>query len=262
VFFAFVLNMEDEFEKADNVNLPEIDEDMVLSYIFENPCFNQSETRNVKTMDSGRKEYGDEAIGYVAIKRKNNICVVKAKITPEHSISKPPYKISCVIDEKNERIKSAKCEDCAASEGGCKHAIALLFWLLRRSQDPTTTDVICYWTAPKLSSGKSEPITLDKFGKRRNISSFKVSGSFLRQVISAKQNHNAVGLKFFNKKLDHEMLFMDRMKASFAFSTTQHMNDAEQFIMFLQNKMTTESCNKIEKITTEQSTSTDWYQYR
>jgi hypothetical protein len=134
----------------------------------------------------------------------------------------------------------------------------LLFWLLRRSLDSTTTDVICYWTAPKLSSGKSEPVTLEKLGKSRNTSSFKVSGSFLRQVISAKQNHNTVGLKFFNKKLDHEMLFMDRMKASFAFSTTQHMNHAEQFVMFLQNKMTTESCNKIENITTEQSTSTDW----
>jgi hypothetical protein len=113
----------------------------------------------------------------------------------------------------------------------------LLFWLLRRSLDSTTTDVICYWTAPKLSSGKSEPVTLEKLGKSRNTSSFKVSGSFLRQVISAKQNHNALGLKFFNKKLDHEMFMdMDRMKASFAFSTTQHMNHAEQFVMFLQTK--------------------------
>ncbi|GBP90822.1 hypothetical protein EVAR_66005_1 [Eumeta japonica] len=29
--------------------------------------------------------------------------------------------------------------------GGCKHALALVMWTHRRSEDPTPTEVACYW---------------------------------------------------------------------------------------------------------------------
>lgn len=55
------------------------------------------------------------------------------------------------VDEKNGLILSAKCHDCAASEGGCKHAVAFLMWVHRRSEEPACTSVECYWRKAKLS---------------------------------------------------------------------------------------------------------------
>ena len=36
---------------------------------------------------AGREQYGDNAVSYVQVKHDNDICVVKAKITPEHTFS-------------------------------------------------------------------------------------------------------------------------------------------------------------------------------
>lgn len=66
---------------------------------------------------SGRENYGDNAIGYVQVKREGNICTVKAKVTPEHSIHKKGYSVSLVCDEQEEEVTSVKCEDCAAASG-------------------------------------------------------------------------------------------------------------------------------------------------
>lgn len=38
------------------------------------------------------------------------------------------------------------------STGGCKHALELLMWTHRRSEDPTPTEVDCYWKKSRLSS--------------------------------------------------------------------------------------------------------------
>ncbi|GBP09593.1 hypothetical protein EVAR_76585_1 [Eumeta japonica] len=49
------------------------------------------------------------------------------------------------------KSSSVQCEDCVASQGGCKHAIAFLMWLHRRSEEPSCTSVECYWKKSKLS---------------------------------------------------------------------------------------------------------------
>ena len=38
-----------------------------------------------------------------------------------------------------------------AAVGGCKHQLALLGWIRRRSKDKTTTEKECYWKKSKLS---------------------------------------------------------------------------------------------------------------
>ena len=40
---------------------------------------------------SGRETYGDNAVGYVEVKRDKNICLVRGKITPEHSVKKKVF---------------------------------------------------------------------------------------------------------------------------------------------------------------------------
>lgn len=64
-----------------------------------------------------RKEYGDDAVGYVQLKRTGNICTVKGKITPEHRVHNKPYNVTVQIDENEEKIMSSECHDCTASHG-------------------------------------------------------------------------------------------------------------------------------------------------
>ena len=50
-----------------------------------------------------------------------------------------------VINTYDEEIKDCNCFSCAASLGGCKYVIALIFWLHRRTEEPALTEVVSYW---------------------------------------------------------------------------------------------------------------------
>lgn len=63
-----------------------------------------------------RSSYGDDAVGYVRIKRVNNLCNVSAKLTAEHKC-RTNYAVLCVVNERLQRIISCECEGCAASAG-------------------------------------------------------------------------------------------------------------------------------------------------
>ncbi|KAL0879766.1 hypothetical protein ABMA27_003478 [Loxostege sticticalis] len=69
--------------------------------------------RIAKVRGSARESYGDDAVGYIQLKRD-----VRSK----------QYTVSVIVNEEEEKIISALCEDCPAAAGGCKHAIAFLFW--------------------------------------------------------------------------------------------------------------------------------------
>ncbi|GBM65843.1 hypothetical protein AVEN_12897-1 [Araneus ventricosus] len=106
----------------------------MFSFFWGNPDFTGAELRGAKAKRSGNESYGDSAIGYVQVKRENNLRTVKAIVTPEHKISNKGYGITVICNEEDEVVLSALCDSCAASLGGCKHAIAFLAWLHRRSE--------------------------------------------------------------------------------------------------------------------------------
>lgn len=56
-------------------------------------------------------------MGWVQVKRENNLCTVKGKVTPEHNIKKKQYSVTCNIDEALEKVLEVQCHDCAASLG-------------------------------------------------------------------------------------------------------------------------------------------------
>ncbi|KAK2579099.1 hypothetical protein KPH14_008498 [Odynerus spinipes] len=91
-----------------------------------------------------RESYGDEAIGYVQLKREKSICTVKCRICSEHKVRSKAYSVTLILDEIEEKILDINCHDCAAATGGCKYAVALLMWVHRRSEDPAPTDIACY----------------------------------------------------------------------------------------------------------------------
>lgn len=63
-----------------------------------------------------RGSYVNSAVGRVALKRDQELCVVQAEICPEHKQNTANYQVSITINEDEEKIETVKC-GCAASEG-------------------------------------------------------------------------------------------------------------------------------------------------
>lgn len=103
------------FVKAQSDNLPKIDAFMMTTYFASNPDFTSAEVKGVKAARSQRESYGDSAVGYVQIKREGNLCVVKARITPEHNVRQKSYAVQAVCDEAEETVISVECLDCAST---------------------------------------------------------------------------------------------------------------------------------------------------
>lgn len=66
---------------------------------------------------ASRESYGDKAIGYVQLSRKNNICTIKGRVCPEHRVRSKAYLVTLTINEKSRKIQDIQCHDCAASAG-------------------------------------------------------------------------------------------------------------------------------------------------
>ncbi|XP_046961765.1 uncharacterized protein LOC124543737 [Vanessa cardui] len=206
--------MEQGFIKANSSNLPRIDLLMLGGFFASNNDFCSAEFRNVKTSISSRPSYGDDAVSYVHLKRSGNMCTVRGKICPEHKVHARLYAVTVIVDEEEEAVISVQCNDCVASKGGCKHAIAFLMWIHRRSEQPSCTAVECYWiksklsrvgtslkymTAKDLSNGApsllSNSKVLDKFldiGRKRNIDNcelLKYQPSYIYNNIKSLSMH-------------------------------------------------------------------------
>ncbi|KAF9422136.1 hypothetical protein HW555_002157 [Spodoptera exigua] len=81
---SLYFTMEDGFVKAESTNLPMVNTLMVAQYFASNPDLSicSAELRNVKTAMSGRESYGDDALGYVQLKRVQNTCeLIRIRLT-------------------------------------------------------------------------------------------------------------------------------------------------------------------------------------
>ncbi|KAF5286298.1 hypothetical protein FQA39_LY04196 [Lamprigera yunnana] len=128
--------------------------------------------RGVKAESSGRESCGNKAIGYVKLKTFHDppICIVKARITPEHKVQNKPYYVKVLINESVGKIVEALWEDYAAAPDCCKDIVAFISWLHRRSEEPPTTELKCYWQKSTLSKIGTEL----KFVKARDIGATKI----------------------------------------------------------------------------------------
>ncbi|XP_063390036.1 uncharacterized protein LOC134675637 [Cydia fagiglandana] len=149
-----------EFIRADSTNLPHMDLVMILNYYHDSDKHNAAEIRGAKALLSSRDGYVENNIGYVEIQRNDTECILRAKVVPETKLRKKNYIVTVEIDEKNNKVIDATCDndDCPASAGGCKHSLAVLYWLLIRAIEPSPTSVQCYWAKPRASSEGTEPV--------------------------------------------------------------------------------------------------------
>ncbi|XP_050516240.1 uncharacterized protein LOC126891103 [Diabrotica virgifera virgifera] len=189
-------------------------------------------------------------------------------MTPEHNVRKTQYAVTCNIDEECEKVLNIQCHDCAASSGGCKHSIALLMWLHRRSEEPSPTEVACYWAKSKLSKvGTSvKYLTLKDFRAQEELSSDEESSLFLQEVVNQGLEHNVESqlLKHFkpNRILQH--LGLHQLMLNFV-SRNDFLEMALNFSEFLElcyQEMDPQLCSEAAAITIEQSNSGLWFDLR
>ncbi|KAJ8668339.1 hypothetical protein QAD02_010002 [Eretmocerus hayati] len=261
--------MDEGFVQASSENLPKVDLLMLVEFINSSDCFQGPEMQNVKTEKSMRPNYGDVAVGYVKLKRQQNKCILHAQICPEHKVKSPNYNVHVVIDEKKENVLEATCADCAASKGGCKHAVAVLAWLHRRSEEPAPTTVQCYWKKPALSSVGTtiKYLTISDMlaGKRtKNSEPDRTSREsdnkdFLRRIVhDARVKDTRSHLLRFCSLTVTQKLTLHYQSIVF----TGNKNSVDEFLQACQQWLTPENCAHANKMTINQSSSVSWFQLR
>ncbi|XP_047543251.1 uncharacterized protein LOC125075585 [Vanessa atalanta] len=251
--------MEPGYIKATSSNLPRIDILMLGEFLASNKDFCSSEFRNVKTSLSSRPSYGDDAISYVQLKREENVCTVKCKICPEHKVHAKLYAVTLIVDEDNEKVISVQCHDCVAGQGGCKHAIALLMWVHRRSEEPSCTEVQCYWLKSKLSRVGTtlKYISAKELAKGSPIvpSNQKVLERFLEESKKRKTSNCEI------LKYQHDYVFDDLLSASMHHLVLTYKEECSDVFLSKVN-LSVEIINKIENQTRDQYKNNLWHELR
>lgn len=167
-------------------------------------------------------------------------CTVKAKISPEHKVNQKLYRVTVVVESEN-TIKSAECHDCVASLGGCKHAIAVIGWLHRRTEDKASTSQACYWQKPTLSkiSTHNETFKVAEIHRKAERDQESTMNEyelmeFVEDVILEGRNNN------FNGVISN-ILKVDKHVTSMHNCVSLYSGDAKcvnTFLRFCKTKMT------------------------
>ncbi|XP_046743008.1 uncharacterized protein LOC124409445 [Diprion similis] len=220
--------------------------------------------RNVKTERSMQFNYGDGAIGYVQVLREKGMCTVEAKICPEHRIRNKNYTVRVVINEKDNTVMSTICDDCATSMGGCRHAVALLAWIHRRTGEPAPTSIACYWKKPKLSDVGTS-IKYKKILDILPLGSIAADGkndnqqeTFLEKILkSGKSDTGSHLIKFFSKSLLQGLSMHQN-----AVLHNGDKQDVQVFLDYVAAKLTNEACTAACSTTMNQNENHSWYELR
>ena len=176
-----------------------------------------------------------------------------------------PYREEVVIDEKRKEIERAECRDCAAAAGCCKHAVALLGWLERRSAEKSVTSTESYWRKARLSDVPSELKShgIDRLAKRPRVCRAECERpvNFLAQVLAGAP-HGASGLIFqYERETDADLkaISMDRMLREFI---RDGGGDCGAFVSYCAAKMGEELCERVQMATKAQSECALWHSMR
>ena len=226
---------------------------------------------------AGREQYGDSAIGYVQLKRDGGMCEVQGRITPEHKVSSKPYRVAVVVNEEKE-VECVQCFDCVASKGGCKHGVALLMWLNRRSAEPAVTEVQPYWKKPRLSlvgscikavpAGELRP-------SRREATSSGLGGTgrterggeeFFEEVVADVRKGDTTGsgllFDYFAPRSDPcEDVSLDRLLDAYL-PTAGPSVSATAFMDFCEGHMSPRACQDVAQRTRDQANCALWHSLR
>lgn len=127
-------------------------------------------------------------------------------------------------------------------------------WLHRRSEEPSPTEVACYWAKSKLSKvGTSiKYLTLKYFGAKEDLSSDEDSSRFLKEVLEKGVQYQSDSqlIKHFKSNLIEDNLGLYTLMMRFLSSQD---NDCTQFLNFCTNMMDAQLCMEVSVKTAGQS---------
>ncbi|KAF5274920.1 hypothetical protein FQR65_LT16831 [Abscondita terminalis] len=247
---------------------------MITEFIKGDERFNSAEFKGVKAAAASREQYGDSAIGYVELKREGSLCTVQGRICPEHKVRSKTYSVCLIVDEIQEKIVNVFCKDCAASSGmWWLHALPFLMWMHRRSEDPAPTEVTSYLVKPRLSGvGTSKRfIKAEEFSqqlatsKTSILSSPSLNNSTFRQEVLnlGKQNQADGKIMSYNfgniKQKKYDCASIYKLLLQFA---SGGGTDVHNFLSFATDKLLSDSCKEVERLTVKQSRSPMWHEVR
>ena len=211
--------------------------------------------------------YGDHAIGYVQVKRSEQLCTVKCQMTPEHKLHSKAYEVNVLVDEKESRILAADCVGCAAGRGTCKHAVAFVAWLHRRTEEPASTETTCYWRKSRLSkvgtTVKSVPVTECRRKRRRTGGESDAHCGFLADVLRRASGLNIDAPLFYHSGVADDGLcsiYVDQMVYPLLENDAELSGD--NILSQMRQALTDDLCAKAEQATRSQAESRIWHNLR
>ncbi|KAF4513956.1 UNVERIFIED_CONTAM: hypothetical protein B566_EDAN018198 [Ephemera danica] len=254
--------LQDGYEKANSSNLPRVDAFMLANFFSAAEKFIQPEIRNVKTAKNMRAEYGDSSIGYVQLKREGIISHLRAGVCPETWTRKQSYNVTLSMDDRT--ILNVDCLDCKGSKGGCKHSVALIAWLHRRSEEPSPTEELCYWKKSKLSRVGT---TLKAITAREMCGlpeeeedEDRGSNTFLNEVVDCLKQESCSTSNLLNQfKPSLHALSMHSLIFNFV---NEGSSDFDLFLKFVSTQLQNQDLAVISKETILQAESVLWKELR
>lgn len=192
------------------------------------------------------------------------MCTIKCKVCPEHRVRSRSYAATMLVDEKEGKVISVQCHDCAASTGGCKHAVAFLMWVHRRSEEPSSTEILCYWKKSSLAQvGTNLRYVTAKdlsTGRRLCTTQTAPQNNILKKFLQAAVNRGVTNcelLTYNNCSLN------DYEKLSLHYLIIEHGNgNCDSFLAVIKQYFTNNIIKLVEENTRAQCKNRLWHELR
>ena len=150
--------------------------------------------------------------------------------------------------------------------GGCKHAIAFLLWIHRKSENPSVTEVECYWRRFSLASvGTSKKYIKLKDLEKTNIALAQLpdNSSFLTTLIDkGKENQLDSQLSRHNFVLESRKFLCLSIHQLLLNFSDKGSSSADDFLEYAGKEISQDLCRMVEKCTRSQSDTLAWHELR
>ncbi|XP_023312915.1 uncharacterized protein LOC111693009, partial [Anoplophora glabripennis] len=201
------------------------------------------------------------------VKKEHPICLVKGKICLEHKVRSKAYCVTLEV-EGEDKVIDIKCHDCAAAAGGCKHALAFLMWVHRRSEDPAPTEIASYWQKPRMASigSTTKFVAASQFWSAKSsvaVTTYPNNQLFFNDLIEkAKSEQIYSQISKYNFEIEADQfnrLSIHKLLLMFKNNGGVHYRD---FVQFMSSEMNDNVVKIAEDATKGQRKSSLWYELR
>lgn len=150
--------------------------------------------------------------------------------------------------------------------GGCKHAFAFMIWAHKRSDEPSKTDVTCYWKKSVLSGvGTNQKFILatELTNKRSRLENPPDNSLLLQDVINKlNETQVEVQLSKYTVELTERKVYGLSLHQIFHEFSSEKQRTPDNFMIFAKTKLSDSLCEEAEHQTRQQSKCLLWFELR